>query len=183
MCRYYEDFPLEYPRPSRTHILGVCTGLLAASAVASSCSLTSLIPLAVQTLRIAFRLGSRVATVGNQLESRTSVPQSWSTIVLGMTSEVAEVTLSEFNEKHVSYLADFAGKLLMHPGPLTLKSTLHQCLKFHVSHCERVTYYAKATVRDIAAFPESPISRDPNPGTISCTPLIQTVRCREDYRR
>jgi hypothetical protein len=166
-----------------THVLGVCTGLLAASAVASSCSLTSLIPVAVQTLRIAFRLGSRVATVGHQLESITSVPQSWSTIVLGITSEVAEATLLEFNENHVRYLDEIVRKLLMHLGPLTLKSTLHQCLEFHVSHYQRVTFHAKATIRDIAAFPESPMSRDPNPGTISCASLIQTVRYREDYRR
>jgi Starter unit:ACP transacylase in aflatoxin biosynthesis len=126
-CRYYEDFPLEYPRTSTTHILGVCTGLLAASAVASSRSLTSLLPLAVQTLRIAFRLGSRVATVGHQVESRTSVPQTWSTIVLGISSDDAEIALSEFNENHVSYIIGAEGNtLLMCSGPLTLKSTLHQ---------------------------------------------------------
>jgi hypothetical protein len=88
--------------------------------------LTSLIPLAVQTLRIAFRLGSRVATVGHQVESRTSVPQTWSTIVLGISSEDAGIALSEFNENHVSHMNAFGNKLLICLGPLTLESTLHQ---------------------------------------------------------
>jgi hypothetical protein len=85
-------------------MLGVCTGLLAAAAVASSRSLSALIPVAIQTIRIAFRLGSRVATVGDQLESRIDSSQTWSTIVLGIGREDAEAALVEFNEKHVSHL-------------------------------------------------------------------------------
>ncbi|KUJ15366.1 ketoacyl-synt-domain-containing protein [Mollisia scopiformis] len=97
---YYEEYPLEYPRISTTHILGVCTGLLAASAVASSTSLSSLIPLAIQTIRITFRLGSRVATVAEQLEPPTNRTQTWSTIVLGIGSEDAGIAVAEFNKAH-----------------------------------------------------------------------------------
>ena len=82
--------------------MGVCTGLLAASAVASCNTLISLIPLAVQAVRIAFRLGLRVATVGRHLESPLDRGQTWSTIVLGLGSEAAEVALNDFNEKQVS---------------------------------------------------------------------------------
>ena len=102
--RYFEEYPLEYPRISSTQILGVCTGLLAAAAVASSRSLSALIPVAIQTIRIAFRLGSRVATVGDQLESRIDSSQTWSTIVLGIGREDAEAALAEFNEKYVGHL-------------------------------------------------------------------------------
>lgn len=100
--RYYEEYPLEYPRISTTQILGVCTGLLTASAVASSTSLSSLIPLAIQTIRITFRLGSRVATVAEQLEPPTNRTQTWSTIVLGIGNEDAGVAVAEFNKIHVS---------------------------------------------------------------------------------
>ncbi|KAK2629894.1 hypothetical protein QTJ16_000714 [Diplocarpon rosae] len=96
---YYEEYPLEYPSSS-TEILGICTGLLSASAVASSSSLSSLIPLAVQTVRIAFRLGSRVSTVANQLETPTDQSQTWSTIVVGISRDEAEVAISEFNTSH-----------------------------------------------------------------------------------
>jgi hypothetical protein len=104
ISRYFEEYPLEYPRFSSTQILGVCTGLLAAAAVASSRSLTALIPIAIQTIRVAFRLGSRVATIGGQLESRIGSSQTWSTIVLGIGREDAEAALAEFNEKQVSRL-------------------------------------------------------------------------------
>lgn len=181
--RYYEEFPLEYPRASTTHILGVCTGLLAASAVSASRSLTSLIPLAVQTIRIAFRLGSRVATVGYQVESRTDVPQTWSTIVLGISSDDAEIALSEFNENNVCYTNYILNKLLTRLGPLPLKSALHQRFELHVSHHQRSAVPAKPTVWHFAPVPESPMSRDSNPWTISCTSPIQPIGCRPNHRR
>ena len=182
-CRYYEDFPLEYPQASTTHILGVCTGLLAASAIASSRSLSSLIPLAVQTLRIAFRLGSRVATVGHQVETQTSIPQTWSTIVLGVNSEDAGIALSEFNENHVSCTDDSKDPILILTGPLTFEPTLHQRRKFHVGHHQWIAIYAEAAIRHITAVPESSMSRNSHSGTIPRTPLIQPIRCRQDYRR
>lgn len=99
--RFFEDRPLEYLQVSKTQILGICTGLLAASAVASCNSLTSLIPLAVQTVVVAFRLGSRVASTGAQIESRAERDQEWSTIVVGLGSEAAEAALADFNETQV----------------------------------------------------------------------------------
>jgi hypothetical protein len=101
-CRFFEERPLEYLQNTKTQILGICTGLLAASAVASCTSLTSLIPLAVQAVRIAFRLGSRVTSVGNQIECQSETKQEWSTIVVGIASEAAEAAVSEFNEVQVS---------------------------------------------------------------------------------
>ncbi|RAL59691.1 hypothetical protein DID88_000324 [Monilinia fructigena] len=95
---FFEEHPLEYLESSNTEVLAVCTGLLAASAVASCKSLTSLVPLAVQAVRIAFRLGSRVAAVGSQLESASDRRKTWSTIVLGISPEAAERALAEFNE-------------------------------------------------------------------------------------
>jgi len=107
LLRYYEEFPLQYPHISTTQILGVCTGLLAASAVASSHTLSALIPLAVQTIRIAFRLGSRVATLGEQIEPKTQTLQTWSTIVLGVGREDALEALTQFNETNVNALLHF----------------------------------------------------------------------------
>ena len=103
ITRFFEENPLEYLQSSATQILGVCTGLLAASAVASATSLISLVPLAVQTVKIAFRLGSRVATTGQRLESPANQNQKWSTIVLGISSEAAEPALKELNDKQVSF--------------------------------------------------------------------------------
>jgi hypothetical protein len=100
--RFFEDRPLEYLQVSKTQILGICTGLLAASAVASCNSLTSLVPLAVQTVVVAFRLGSRVASTGAQIESSVERDQEWSTIVVGLGNDAAEAALADFNETQVS---------------------------------------------------------------------------------
>ncbi|TVY82326.1 Conidial yellow pigment biosynthesis polyketide synthase [Lachnellula suecica] len=94
---FFEDRPLEYLQISKTQVLGICTGLLAASAVASCNSLIALIPLAVQSIRVAFRLGSRVASTGAQIES-SSCDQEWSTVVVGLGSEAAKIALAEFND-------------------------------------------------------------------------------------
>lgn len=102
VCRFFEEQSLEYLQISKTQILGICTGLLAASAVASCNSLTSLVPLAVQTIIVAFRLGLRVASTGAQIESRAESDQEWSTIVVGIGSDAAEAALADFNEAQVS---------------------------------------------------------------------------------
>lgn len=96
---FFEEQPIKYLQPASTEVLGICTGLLAASAVASSTSLLSLIPLAVQALRIAFRLGSRVAAIGDQLESQKDRQQTWSTVVLGISPEDAAAALAAFNKE------------------------------------------------------------------------------------
>lgn len=49
----------------------------------------------------------RVDTVGTQVESQTNIPHTWSTVVLGITSEDAEIALSEFNENNVGGQVDF----------------------------------------------------------------------------
>jgi hypothetical protein len=66
--------------------------------------LSALIPLAVQAIRIAFRLGSRVAIVGGQLESCRDKLLPWSTIVLGISHGDAEAALADFNKNEVKFL-------------------------------------------------------------------------------
>ena len=43
-----------------------------------------------------------MATVGRHLESPSDWDKTWSTIVLGIGSEAAEVALKDFNDKNVS---------------------------------------------------------------------------------
>lgn len=98
----HEDRPLEYPVPKDTQILGVCTGLLAASAVASCPSLAPLIPLAVETVAIAFRAGELVATVSDRLEQRLE-NDTWSTIIGGQHMFSIESEIEEFNKEQVHH--------------------------------------------------------------------------------
>ncbi len=82
-------------------LLGLCTGLLAASAVASVDSLIALLPVAVETVRIAFRTGAHVADVAERLEILSDVYESWSTVFAVADVPSAEEALNKFHEGHV----------------------------------------------------------------------------------
>ncbi|KAH0125898.1 polyketide synthase, partial [Aureobasidium melanogenum] len=88
----------ELPPAANTRILALCTGSLAAAAVASARTLDELVTLGVETVRIAFRTGVRVnearTALGQDLMSR----ESWSTIVTGINEQSAKEALSAFHE-------------------------------------------------------------------------------------
>lgn len=104
---YFEGRPKSYlGSPSTSHpdtrLLGLCTGFLAASAVASVDSLTALVPVAVEVLRVAFRTGAHVADVSERLGSRLAGQDSWSTILAGVDAQSAEGILERFHGRNVS---------------------------------------------------------------------------------
>nr|AAR90248.1 polyketide synthase [Botrytis cinerea] len=67
--------------PSETCLVGLCTGLFAAAAIASSPSISQLIPIAVQVMLMSFRTGAYVAALANRLDSRPELPESWTYVV------------------------------------------------------------------------------------------------------
>ena len=75
--------------------------MLAASAIASANSLTALLPLAVETVRIAFRTGLYVGEVADRLERGQDTSEAWSTTVATSDKQGAEVALDEYNQAHV----------------------------------------------------------------------------------
>lgn len=81
-------------------LLGLCNGLLAASAVALVDSLIALLPEAVETVRTAFRTGSHVADVAERLDLSTTF-ESWSTIFAVADADAADETLNNFHQEHV----------------------------------------------------------------------------------
>lgn len=101
--RCFEEQPRTYIPSSSSRpdarLAGLCTGLIAASAVASADSLTALLPLAVEAVRIAFRTGTHVGQVAQQLECERG-QNSWSTIVAA-DAEAAEAALFVFHEENV----------------------------------------------------------------------------------
>jgi hypothetical protein len=75
----YERQPQEpYPDPSCSLIVGICIGELTATAVSLASSVTELVPIAVETIRVAFKIGIAVSIVGNELDQRTIPQESWS---------------------------------------------------------------------------------------------------------
>ncbi|KAL8782244.1 MAG: hypothetical protein Q9213_005547 [Squamulea squamosa] len=72
-------------------VLGLCTGALAAAAVSCSKSTLDLIPLAVCSVKVAFRIGMHAINVAQRLEVPSTSSQSWSMIVAGSASAEAAV--------------------------------------------------------------------------------------------
>ena len=70
----------EYPRENRDQAVGYCTGLLAAAAISCSSSLQELLPLAVEVVLVAFRIGLLAFETRNRLESESSESASWAAI-------------------------------------------------------------------------------------------------------
>ena len=99
--RYFEERPAESFGASNTRILGLCTGLLAAAAVASARSLTDLIPLAVEAVRVAFRTGAYVGAASDALDQKNQARESWSTIVPNVSESAARVAIDEFHKQNV----------------------------------------------------------------------------------
>jgi iterative type I PKS product template protein len=86
------------PNPANTRIVGLCTGLIAGSVVASARSLSELIPLATEAVRIAFRTGSCVGAAKAALEHAANAKENWSTVVTGITESDARNALARFHD-------------------------------------------------------------------------------------
>lgn len=90
----------EYPSPSEAHVLGLCTGSLAAAAICCSATLSELLPAAVEAVRVALRFGLCIDDVRARIEPNSTA--SWSMVVFGLTPQDASILLEKFAEEHVS---------------------------------------------------------------------------------
>lgn len=93
----------QYPSQD-ARVLGLCTGALAAAAVACSCSILDLIPMAVTAVKVAFRIGMRVMDAAHRLAPTEMFDRSWSIIMPGLHSEAIE----DFCAHSVSAISDQA---------------------------------------------------------------------------
>ncbi|THY24127.1 polyketide synthase [Aureobasidium pullulans] len=95
---YFSENTNELPPAANTRILALCTGSLAAAAVASARTLDELVTLGVETVRIAFRTGVRVNNARSALGQDLMSKESWSTIVTGINEQSAKEALTAFHE-------------------------------------------------------------------------------------
>ena len=94
---FFEESSRTYiPSHPDVRLAGLCTGLITATAAASADSLTALIPLAIESIRVAFRAGDHVGRTAHQLESQYG-RQSWSTMVAAEKKAV-QVELDAFHD-------------------------------------------------------------------------------------
>lgn len=83
-------------------VVGLCTGLLSAAAVASAPAPHHLIPLGVEVVLIAFRVGTYIHQIGRQLDISHTATNSWSYVVGGTTEEDARDALAKFHTDNAS---------------------------------------------------------------------------------
>ncbi|KAI1081368.1 polyketide synthase [Whalleya microplaca] len=116
-------------KPECTKLSGLCTGLFAATAIASSPSLSSLLPIAVQVVLMAFRTGSHVASLAERLSPSTERSESWTYVVPSVKEAEAKSILEEFHKSEgISQAAQAyvsavsASNIAISGPPATLKS-------------------------------------------------------------
>ncbi|KAI0896590.1 polyketide synthase [Annulohypoxylon nitens] len=112
-----------------TKLSGLCTGLFAATAIASSPSLSTLLPIAVQTVLMAFRTGSHVASLAERLSPSTDKSESWTYVLPAAQEAEAKSILAEFHKEegisqaaHAYVSAVSANNIAISGPPATLRS-------------------------------------------------------------
>lgn len=141
---YFSEHSDELPAAVNTRALALCTGSLAAAAVVSAKTIAELVPLAVETVRIAFRVGTTVNNAKSAISQATGENQSWSTIVAGINEQAAQEALDAYHaEKQIpvsnhAYISAISTMALTISGPpATTKGLFEQCEAF--SQCRRVS--------------------------------------------
>ncbi|KAI0881801.1 polyketide synthase [Annulohypoxylon maeteangense] len=114
---------------SNTKLSGLCTGLFAATAIASSPSLSTLLPVAVQTVLMAFRTGCHVASLAERLSPSTGKSESWTYVLPAAQEAEAKSLLAEFHKEegisqaaHAYVSAVSANNIAISGPPATLQA-------------------------------------------------------------
>ncbi|KAG9385926.1 Polyketide synthase [Pyrenophora tritici-repentis] len=145
---YYAENPSEMPNASNTRIVGLCTGLLAGSVVASARSLSELLPLATEAVRIAFRTGTCVGAAKEALEQASSTKETWSTIVTNISESSAKDAIDEFHQEQRTptlahaYISAVSTMALTISGPPATMKLLLQRAAFAESARVPIPVYA-----------------------------------------
>ncbi|KAL1970787.1 hypothetical protein VTN77DRAFT_2621 [Rasamsonia byssochlamydoides] len=96
---YYGDEGQVYPLGSDSYVIGLCTGLLASTAVSSSRTVGELIPVAIEAVVIALRLGLCALKVRDFVGQNEAHSQSWSAVLSGIQEDQALEAIREFSKQ------------------------------------------------------------------------------------
>ena len=102
--RFYEQGTSTYLSLESSRVVGICTGLFAAAAVSSANSLSALVALALEAVRISFRVGALVATTGDLLEYSGANDNTWAVVVGSLRESEVEQELNVFHVELVSIM-------------------------------------------------------------------------------
>jgi hypothetical protein len=113
MCRYYESNPNAFNcEDTNLCLTGLGIGLLAAPAVALAKTVTDIANIGVEVLRQAFRLGTLVHQVSQNLQHvdihEEASLDPWAYVVLNVTAKQVQQHLDAMYEKQVSRISSFS---------------------------------------------------------------------------
>ncbi|CAI7612196.1 unnamed protein product [Penicillium discolor] len=97
---YYGDLGHAYPSGDDSCIIGLCTGQLASAAVSSSKTIGELIPVGIETVVLALRLGMCVLRVQELIEPSKSATSSWSVLISGIREPEAQDLIQQYAKKN-----------------------------------------------------------------------------------
>lgn len=99
---FFAEGSRPYPSASNTYLLGLCAGSFATAAIATSQTITELIPAGVESVLVAFRAGFRSLKLRHDLEKPNSeVSRSWS-VAVSLSEVQATELLESFSTAKVS---------------------------------------------------------------------------------
>lgn len=89
----------------RMCLTGLCTGQFAAAAIASTPSLSTLVPVAVAAVLLAFRTGRHVGTFADRIYQSSDSTESWTYIAYNVSIKEAQSILADFHHTNVSVIS------------------------------------------------------------------------------
>ena len=122
---------------------------MAGAAIASARSLTELIALGIEAVKVAFRAGNITGTAKYALEQSSNARETWSTIVTGTSEQGAKDALNQFHEEkgiattsqaYVSAVSVMA--VTISGPPSTLKRVFTECDALKKNHRVQIPVYA-----------------------------------------
>lgn len=126
LSQYIDRYEKEHgdsTSPSETCLVGLCTGLFAAAAIASSPSISQLIPIAIQVVLMAFRTGAHVAALADRLNNQSESPESWTYVVPAAQESEVNSILNDFHKENATplvnqaYISAITSKSIAISGP------------------------------------------------------------------
>ncbi|SPQ22247.1 190496d0-b581-4049-948e-f857bac8ae96 [Thermothielavioides terrestris] len=128
---HVEKHSEDIPHPEHTVAVGLCSGLWAGAAISVTPSLPDLVPVGVQTVILAFKLGSYVQTIAQQFShSAQDESESWTYLFPLLSHEETAVKLAEFQEStgippaNRAYVSAVSSSGIAVSGPPVTLSTL-----------------------------------------------------------
>lgn len=149
---YFSENSSELPSNVNTRVLALCTGSLAAAAVVSAKTISDLVPLAVETVRVAFRVGTCVNNAKTALvQQGEEEKESWSSIVVGANEKTATAALDAYYaDKHIpasnqAYISAISTMAITISGPPAARKRLF-------AECEALNQYQKVSIPVYAPY-------------------------------